>query len=69
MRRLAIALVAAVSVASLSAFAGRDQSDIMLQQQTIKRLQEERAKAAKATAGMQQKLDDCKKLMSAPKES
>jgi outer membrane lipoprotein-sorting protein len=64
MKRFAIALVAAVSVASMSAFAGRDQSDIMLQQQTIKRLQEERAKAATATAEMQQKLEDCKKQLS-----
>jgi outer membrane lipoprotein-sorting protein len=64
MKRFVIALAAALSVASLSAFAGRDQSDIMLQQQTIKRLQEERAKAAAATAEMQQKLEDCKKLQS-----
>ena len=64
MNRFAIALALAVSVASLSAFAGRDQSDIMLQQQTIKRLQEERAKVATATAEMQQKLEDCKKTVS-----
>jgi hypothetical protein len=63
MNRFAIALALAVSVAPLSAFAGRDQSDIMLQQQTIKRMQEERAKAATATAETPQKLEDCKKML------
>lgn len=64
MNRFAMTVALAVSVASLSAFAGRDQSDIMLQQQTIKRLQEERAKATTATAEMPQKLEDCKKMLS-----
>ena len=68
MKRFAIALVAAASVASLSAFAGRDQTDIMLQQQTIKRLQAERAKANAPTPDQQRMLEDCKKLM-APKQS
>ena len=64
MNRFAIAMALAASVASLSAFAGRDQSDIMLQQQTIKRMQEERAKAAAATKQMQQKLEYFKKMLS-----
>jgi phage-related tail protein len=65
MKRFVIALVAALSVASLSAFAGRDQSDIMLQQQTIKRLQAERAKATALTPDQQQMLEKCRKLMAA----
>ena len=69
MKRFAIALVAALSVASLSAFAGRDQSDIMLQQQTIKRLQAERAKATVPTADTQQMLENCKRMMSQEKQS
>jgi hypothetical protein len=69
MKRFAIALVAALSAASLSAFAGRDQSDIMLQQQTIKRLQAERAKATAPTADKQQMLENCKRMMSQQKQS
>jgi hypothetical protein len=69
MKRFAIALVAAVLVASLSAFAGRDGSDILLQQQTIKRLQDERAKAGTLTPELQRTLNDCRKVMSQPKQS
>ena len=65
MKRFTIALVAALSVASLSAFAGRDQSDIILQQQTIKRLQAERAKANSITPDQQQMVEECRKLMAA----
>jgi hypothetical protein len=65
MKSCEIALVAALSVASLSAFAGRDQSDIILQQQTIKRLQAERAKANAITPDQQQMVEECRKLMAA----
>jgi hypothetical protein len=69
MKSFAFAFVAAVLVAPLSAFAGRDQSDIMLQQQTIKRLQDERAKAVTLTPESQKTLHDCRKVMSQPKQS
>ena len=65
MKSFVIALVAALSVASLNAFAGRDQSDIILQQQTIKRLQAERAKANAITPDQQQMVEKCRKLMAA----
>ena len=68
MKRCAIALVVAASLASFSAFAGRDQADIILQQQTIKRLQAERAKANAPSPNEQQTLENCRKLM-APKQS
>ncbi len=69
MKSFAIALVAAISVVSVSAFAGRDQTDIMLQQQTIKRLQEERAKQQTPSPEVQQMLEKCKKMMSEAKQS
>ena len=68
MKSFAIALAAVVSLASLSAFAGRDGSDILVQQQQIKRLQAERAKANAPTPNEQQMLEDCRKMM-APKQS
>ena len=63
MKVLAIAL----SVVSLSAFAGRDGSDILLQQQQARRLQDERAKANAPVPDRQQIMEDCRKM--APKQS
>ncbi len=69
MKSFAIALVTAISVVSVSAFAGRDQTDIMLQQQTIKRLQQERAKQQMPSPEVQQMLENCKKMTSQAEQS
>ena len=68
MKSFVSALVAAVSVASLSAFAGRDGSEILLQQQQIKRLQAERAKESTPVPNEQQMLENCRRIMT-PKQS
>ncbi len=68
MTKNVVVLAVALSVASLSAFAGRDGSELMLHQQQVKRLQQERAKANEPSQDRQQMMENCRKMMS-PKKS
>ncbi len=68
MKTYAIVLAIAVFLASVSAFAGRDGSQLMLQEQQLKRVQQERAKVNDPAQDRQQMMENCKKMMS-PKQS
>ena len=64
MKHYAIVLAVSALVASVSAFAGRDGSQLMLQEQQVKRLQQERAKVNDPAQDRQQMMETCRKMMS-----
>ena len=68
MKRNVLVVTIALSFASLSAFAGRDGSQLMLQEQQVKRVQQERATVNDPAPDRQQMMENCKKMMS-PKQS
>ena len=68
MKRNVMVLAVALSVASLNAFAGRDGSQLMLQEQQVKRVRPERAKVNDPGQDRQQMMENCRKMM-APKQS
>lgn len=64
MRKAILLLATMALVGSASAFAGRDGADIVLQQQQLKRLQNERAQTTPPGSAAQQMIDECRKMMS-----